>query len=544
MKKIYLRESQISEELLLPKFLFKAVIDHRTSLGNNPAFPEEDDFPFDYAVLKERFKDVCLQMKDIGIPLGNKAELTSELGAMVKEARELEKPIKDSLEKLCENAVNRLFAIPEDAVNLKCVLVDKIKPDIAVNVTPEDSSGKKFKFKDIKDFGLSKKAIAKRRLINSLIMGASEYYTSMVSLYQEDLNKLNPDLLPLYDRIMVLNRYLTFITNEEISDKNQKQGSFVEVHVGSNGKKNTINAQGIIFPLLLHDTIKGFFELFSVYGLPLDGQKATHIVSKSDFLLAEPWDMRFGTKLWQLIFDRMELADDTNIIPYVFMELVKLPADDFNQIMQEVFMGTERGDEIMGKFIEKSRYNDGYQKFKNRINARNLNKSIIADSYFTASELYGYDLDSDDNDDGEVIEEVDVNNSKNVIYYGIFLDEESKDKLRDLVPENAYKIYCDHMTLAHSSVFNDDVIRKCESMLGKEFTMTATTIGVSDDAVAVGVETDCFSVNEHKHITLCTMTPKSKPVQSNYIDRWDRLRKPIMLRGVVMGYTKNGLISG
>ena len=173
MKKIYLRESQISEELLLPKFLFKAVIDHRTSLGNNPAFPEEDDFPFDYAVLKERFKDVCLQMKDIGIPLGNKGELTSELGAMVKEARELEKPIKDSLEKLCENAVNRLFAIPEDAVNLKCVLVDKIKPDIAVNVTPEDSSGKKFKFKDIKDFGLSKKAIAKRRLINSLIMGAS-----------------------------------------------------------------------------------------------------------------------------------------------------------------------------------------------------------------------------------------------------------------------------------------------------------------------------------------------------------------------------------
>lgn len=543
MKKIYLRESQISEELLLPKFLFKAVIDHRTSLGDNPAFPEEDDFPFDYAVLKERFKDVCLQMKDIGIPLGNKDELTSELGAMVKEARELEKPIKDSLEKLCENAVNRLFAIPEDAVNLKCVLVDKIKPDIAVNVTPEDSSGKKFKFKDIKDFGLSKKAIAKRRLINSLIMGASEYYTSMVSLYQEDLNKLNPDLLPLYDRIMVLNTYLTFITNEEISDKNQKQGSFVEVHVGSNGKKNTINAQGIIFPLLLHDTIKGFFELFSVYGLPLDGQKATHIVSKSDFLLAEPWDMRFGTKLWQLIFDRMELADDTNIIPYVFMELVKLPADDFNQIMQEVFMGTERGDEIMGKFIEKSRYNDGYQKFKNRINARNLNKSIIADSYFTASELYGYDLDSDD-DDGEVIEEVDVNNSKNVIYYGIFLDEESKDKLRDLVPENAYKIYCDHMTLAHSSVFNDDVIRKCESMLGKEFTMTATTIGISDDAVAVGVETDCFSVNEHKHITLCTMTPKSKPVQSNYIDRWDRLRKPIMLRGVVMGYTKNGLISG
>ena len=404
MKKIYLRESQVGEELLLPKFLFKAVIDHRTSLGDNPAFPEEDDFPFDYAVLKERFKDVCLHMKDAGMPLGNKDELLSELGAMVKEARELEKPIKDSLEKLCENAVNRLFAIPEDMINLKCVLVDKVENEIPIGVKPEDSSGRKFRFKDIKDFGLSKKAIAKRRLINSLIMGASEYYTSMVSLYQEDLNKLNPDLLPLYDKILILNRYLTFITDEEISDKNQKQGSFVEVHIGTNGDKTTINAQGIIFPLLLHDTIKGFFELFSVHGLPRDAQKAIYIVNKSDFLLAEPWDMRFGGKLWQLIFDREELSNDTNLVPYVFMKLVKLPADEFNPIMQEIFMGTEKGEEMIGDFIERSKYNDGYQKFKNRINARNLSKSIIADSYFTASELYGYDIDGDD-EDGDIIEE-------------------------------------------------------------------------------------------------------------------------------------------
>ena len=66
---------------------------------------------------------------------------------------------------------------------------------------------------------------------------------------------------------------------------------------------------------MLHDAIKGFFELFSVYGLPTDPEKAKHIVSKADFLLAEPWDMRFGVQLWKMIFDKMELADNTNIIP-------------------------------------------------------------------------------------------------------------------------------------------------------------------------------------------------------------------------------------
>jgi hypothetical protein len=154
---------------------------------------------------------------------------------------------------------------------------------------------------------------------------------------------------------------------------------------------------------MLHDAIKGFFELFSVYGLPKDKEKAKYIISKADFLLAEPWDMRFGAKLWQLIFDRMELADDTNIIPYVFMELVQLPTEKFNIAMKELFMGTEKADELMNTIIKKSKYNDGYQKFQNRINARNMDRSVIADSYFTASELDGYDIDGEE--DSNVITE-------------------------------------------------------------------------------------------------------------------------------------------
>lgn len=403
MKKVYINESQIDKDLLLPKFIFDAVKSHETSLGDNPAFPGEDDYPFDYTVLKERLRDLHAQMKDVGIPLGNTEELVSHLSILVTKCKEMEKPIKDSLEKLCENAVNRLFAIPDGAVNFKCRLVDKVEWKAQIGTTPEASNDRKFKFKDISDFEFSKGAVAKRRLINSLIMGAAEYYTSMKALYLDDLNKLNPELLDIYDQIMILNSYLTFITKEEINDYHPKQGSFVEVHVGYNGKKSTIEAQGIIFPLMLHDAIKGFFELFSVYGLPKDVEKAKYIVGKADFLLAEPWDMRFGVKLWQMIFDRMEFGNDTNIIPYIFMELVQLPTDEFNVAMKELFMGTEKADELMNTIIEKSKYNDGYQKFKNRVNARNMSRAMIADSYFTAAELDSYDIDGEEG--GDVITE-------------------------------------------------------------------------------------------------------------------------------------------
>lgn len=404
MKKIYINESQISKDLLLPKFVFDAVRSHNTSLGDNPAFPGEDDYPFDYLVLKERLRILHAQMKAEGIPLGNTDELTSYLSTLVRECKEMEKPIKDSLEKLCENAVNKLFAFPEGAINFKCRLVDKVQYNAQIGTTPEDSHNRKFRFKDISDFELSKGAVAKRRLINSLIMGAAEYYTNMKTLYMDELYKINPQLLGLYDKIMTLNSYLTFVTKEKIDDFHPMQGSFVEVHVGFNGKKSTIEAQGVIFPLMLHDAIKGFFELFSVYGLPRDTEKAKYIISKADFLLAEPWDMRFGVKLWSIIFDRMELVDDTNIVPYVFMELVQLPTEEFNVVMKELFMNTEKGDELMKGIIEKSKHNDGYQKFKNRINARNIDRSVIADSYFTASELDSYDIDGEG--DGDVIEEL------------------------------------------------------------------------------------------------------------------------------------------
>jgi hypothetical protein len=97
------------------------------------------------------------------------------------------------------------------------------------------------------------------------------------------------------------------------------------------------------------------------------------------------------------------------------MELVQLSTEKFNIVMKELFMGTEKADELMAKIIEKSKYNDGYQKFKNRINARNMDRSVIADSYFTATELDSYDIDG--KEEGEVIKEDSVEGENFEKYY-------------------------------------------------------------------------------------------------------------------------------
>ena len=404
MKKIYINEgfmSNVVKGRLLPQFLFKLVKTHTTSLGDNEAFPTSDEYPFDYALLKERYNEVCDAIDDIGLESLDEDYLMSELSSLVTKCKELETPVRDALEKVCENALNKLFAIPEESINMTFKLVDRIKFKSPIRMRPESSDNLKYNFKDIADIDLSNKAIGKRRFIDALIQGASYLYANVEGLYIDDIDRINPELPRLYRRIRIINDFLLFTKKEEMSDDKPMQGSYVETHLGIDDAKTTIKAQGIIFPLLFHEAIKGLFELFSAHGLPQDREKAQYIIRKADFVLAEPWDLRLGVGLWRMIFGGVE---DTNMIPYMFTSFVKIPTDEFNLSVKEILSNTEKGNEIINALMTDAEYDNGYQQFTNRINARNVDKSLIQDSYFTGAETNGFEIDSEE-DESDVIEE-------------------------------------------------------------------------------------------------------------------------------------------
>lgn len=410
MKKIYINEefmSNVVKGRLLPQFLFKLVKTHTTSLGDNEAFPTSDEYQFDYALLKERYNEVCDAIDDIGLESLDEDYLMGELSSLVTKCKELETPVRDALEKVCENALNKLFAIPEESINMTFKLVDRIKFKSPIRMRPESSDSLKYSFKDIADIDLSNKAIGKRRFIDALIQGASYIYANVEGLYIDDIDRINPELPRLYRKIRIINDFLLFTKKEEMSDDKPMQGSYVETHLGIDDAKTTIKAQGIIFPLLFHEAIKGLFELFSAHGLPQDREKAQYIIRKADFVLAEPWDLRLGVGLWRMIFGGVE---DTNMIPYMFTSFVKIPTDEFNLSVKEILSNTEKGNEIVNSLMKNAEYDNGYQQFTNRINARNVDKSLIQDSYFTGAETNGYEVGSEEND-GDVIEEDNVEES-------------------------------------------------------------------------------------------------------------------------------------
>lgn len=128
---------------------------------------------------------------------------------------------------------------------------------------------------------------------------------------------------------------------------------------------------------------------------------------------------------------------------------------------------------------------------------------------------------------------LDVVSMNNFEYIGLFLTEESKNKLLDwlfIEQPNIVNIdwpittmYLDHCTLIHTSQvtgFNADEFIK--TLGNTERIIAVTHIGVSDKAMAFKVISPTitdYCMNKVPHITICTFNG-GKPVDSNNITEW------------------------
>ena len=407
--KVLINEAQ-QERLKLQPFIYKAISSKRTSLGDNPAFPPYGDFGFEYDVAKNTYEKVDniinnyiergeLESKDTDY-------LLSVLSKKVKECKELEKPIIPQLQKLCENIVNSVFSVPSETVILKCRLVGKIKPKKSMRILPEgDDEENGYDFEDVDEINLTNKVILKRRFINSLIQGISYWLSTDIDDWFDEVNRLDENIWNLWYKIKHITDYLLFVKEEKISEKNPMQMSYVEVTLGKNGKKTIIDAQGIIFPYLLRETFRGFLELFSSHGLPEDNQKAMYIIRKADFVVAEPWDLRLGMGIVDMLHKSLTkkyktgLLSVTNRIPFFFTELCCMETDEFNDVMKNILLGTKKGNAIASTIDSKISHDVEYQKFKDKMHQKNIDKSLISDGDFSKEELDNYVIQENEMDE-------------------------------------------------------------------------------------------------------------------------------------------------
>ena len=208
--------------------------------------------------------------------------------------------------------------------------------------------------------------VYKRRFINSMIQGAAKKGHHMFHMVDKELSKINPTLSTKYSKMMAAADYAYMI----MDDSSPKDAGGV-VKVDFVDGKPVIHAQAVVFPVLIHELVKGVMEILSMHGLPEDDKLTEYVLGKADFINAEPWDMRIGTPIWERFTDCID-SKDFDKKHHIFTDLVSLPTEEFNHVMREIMLGSKEGkDKIkeIVKEIESDMKRDDYEASISEMNS-------------------------------------------------------------------------------------------------------------------------------------------------------------------------------
>jgi len=364
--------------LELPKHILKSLETNKTSLGEHPSYPPEEEEKFIINAVANKFTKITDNMEITDIN-----QLKTELGRLISTCKNIEAKNKSALEQLCMTIVTELFSIPEDTIQIDVELVDEVNDDNQ-RLIPEKTTD--FSFDSIQDMNYLSGEIYKRRMLNALVTGAAMYYSKNISSYIKELFEIDDELPSLYKKIIKYNEILLFFEKDKLKEDNEiTEAGKVDVTMSMPQNMVTIKAEGIIFPVLLNETIKGVLELAIAHGLPENREKAEYVIKKSDFKLAELWDMRLGSTLWDIIVAQM--YDLGTVEPNFFlMTLSELPSEEFNECLREIFAKTKQGREILDDIIRKILSEKDKDEFNDFMQQTNANHQI-EDEYYTSEEL-------------------------------------------------------------------------------------------------------------------------------------------------------------
>ena len=357
-------------------------LQNKLSQGETPLkkvpLPKTGDEPnknFQEVLASQRYKQVIGNLRRY---LGDRAPVQQgmqgvmQLQGILMNAHntivQIESQHKEELEQLAVELVMKEMGIPEGSVEFDAKIVGMGEIDMDDFNRDNDNEENQEEvaieneveiFNELQNLDLEK---AKRRMINSIIQGASKKGHYMFHLVPERLQQItgNQNILNLYGTLMSIND----ITYWQLSDQQIKGmgGSSVagkesvERPEDEDGTAKVI-ARGINFPVLVHELIKGVLELFAIQGRPEGDEGFEDVEQSEDTLEKEMWDLRLGPAIWDRVRGQFpeDILTDENKVElqnYLLVEIFKLPAKKFLVFMKEVLSGSDKGKRMMNELMD------------------------------------------------------------------------------------------------------------------------------------------------------------------------------------------------
>ena len=358
-----------------------------TPYSNFPAIPEMDR-DFIELISSKRFKDsvdkVRMAMGDTRTIQGQNAlgQLMNTVVQAMQRLVMIQSQNAETLEALAVKLVKEELGIPDGAMQFDAQLVmQPMGAAEGMQSNPEMPSEEEVEelMGDIENFNLER---AKRRFINSLIQGAAFKGGHMYVMVRDEINDINPQLMNLYAVTQALMEHAYWIFPDMEGMAGGGGGQMGQSEVDEETDPPTVKARAVTFPLLVHELVKGVYEIFGTHGLPDDPRQQEMILKAEDTLPSEIWDSRLGPVFWEKFVSTypIELFEDDmkHIQHYLFMRFSALSAEEFMRVAKMILSGDPKGE----KFIQ-GMVND-------------IVKELKEQDY---KEAMGYDDEDDEDDD-------------------------------------------------------------------------------------------------------------------------------------------------
>jgi hypothetical protein len=279
---------------------------------------------------------------------------------------------REELEELAKQAALEETEVPADWYEIEALLnrqpintgnfrmkpEDEEEEEEDENETPEIPS---FDVEDLTDEELLELEKHKRNIINAIIQGAAKkgHYIFQKPDIKARLDEIDPSLYRDYLGIMAINDFLYFSMEQMIEMMSQTgQGVAGKVELKNNDddegeegeegeeKPDTkIVAEGMIFPILCHEIIKGIEEGKGRYGLPKDPSLRQKVQGQVDILSNEPMQLRIGPEIVEKIRfalpDEMYEESNKGLINWFHTLLYQIPAQEFLEVIGQAISEDE-----------------------------------------------------------------------------------------------------------------------------------------------------------------------------------------------------------
>jgi hypothetical protein len=279
---------------------------------------------------------------------------------------------REELEELAKQAALEETEVPADWYEIEALLNRqpintgnfRMKPEDEEeeeeedeNETPEIPS---FDVEDLTDEELLELEKHKRNIINAIIQGAAKkgHYIFQKPDIKARLDEINPSLYRDYLGIMAINDFLYFSmeqmiemmsqTGQGVAGKVELKNNDDEGDEGEEGEEKPdtkIVAEGMIFPILCHEIIKGIEEGKGRYGLPKDPSLRQKVQGQVDILSNEPMQLRIGPEIVEKIRfalpDEMYEESNKGLINWFHTLLYQIPAQEFLEVIGQAISEDE-----------------------------------------------------------------------------------------------------------------------------------------------------------------------------------------------------------